>query len=620
MANANDILDKAIQCHSAGDLAGAERLYAKVLRRDKRNPVALHLSGVIAYQNGDLETARQRITNALRIAPEYLEAHSNLGLVLHAAGDLGGAEASFRRALDINPDAADTLINLGTVLEARGETGPAADAYARAAELEPNSIEAHFNLGALLRRAGRAGQAIAALERARMLAPDSPDVLNTLGLAWLEREEPGKALEHLEAALAHAPDTPDILNNIGTALRAAGRPDDAALRYARCLEINPDYVNAHHNLGRMAVQTGDFDAAETHLSRTLALSPVHADAFFEFATNMPERCPAELAAAMRRAADDASTTAEDRAAILFGLSAVARADGDNATAIADLLKANEVKRGRLDYDPADDERAFESLAAAITPHDRSHDAEPEAGDARPIFILGMPRSGTTLAEQILAGHPDVTAAGEVHFMHAALADLRDATGLAYPGDAGAMTRDHFAAVRRSYLAAHARQGRSGSSITDKLPHNFLNLGVIRHAFPDAAVVHMTRDPVDTCFSIFEQNFTHGHAYGFDLAELGRYYRHYAGIMAAWRETEPDLFLDLSYEALVADSEPQIRRLLDHCELPFHAACLEPHKTARTVLTASRAQVRRPINAGSVKRWAPFANELAPLIAALEGNG
>ena len=616
----DDLINQAIGHHSAGDLGQAERIYRRVLSQVANHPVALHLSGVLAYQSGDADTARKRIAKAIKLAPDYAEAHSNLGLVLHNTGDNDGAEQCLRRALAITPDAADTLNNLGNVLDARGERAAAADAYARAIELAPDFTEALYNLGTLHRRAGRIADAVVTLERALGLAPDSPDILNGLGLALIAYEEPLRAIDCLEQAARLVPSSPDILSNLGNALRAADRPEQAADAYERALAIDPDYVNAHHNLGRMAIQIGDFDAAAVALNRALELQPNHADAFFELATNLSGVCRIETEAAMRARFDDKALPTAERSTIGFGLSALARQAGDFDRAFADLAAANRLRRETLSYDADADARDIEARAACIrTPRPELNLPPPPGGDPRPIFIVGMPRSGTTLIEQILAGHSGVTAAGEVHFLHRALAELAKAWWLRYPADYGAMTAGHMAEIRAAYLAAHRARGTTSGVVTDKLPHNFLNLCIIRHAFPDATVVHVRRDAVDTCFSIFEQNFTAGHPYSLDLAELGAYYRRYENYMAACAEAMPALCHEVGYEALIANPEREIRALLDACGLDFESACLHPHETKRTVLTASRTQVRRPINASSVKRWRPFAAHLGPLIDALGRN-
>jgi hypothetical protein len=246
---------------------------------------------------------------------------------------------------------------------------------------------------------------------------------------------------------------------------------------------------------------------------------------------------------------------------------------------------------------------------------------PAAGQrsAKPIFIIGMPRSGTTLVEQILASHPQVFGAGELTLFERTIGDIRSSTqqAMAYPELALHMTDQQFRELGRRYLAGIERLAPAASHITDKMPTNFIFAGLIHLALPDATIIHTVRDPADTCISCFSKLFTEGHLQTYDLAELGRYYRHYEALMAHWHRALPkERILDVSYEDTVADLEAVARRVVAHCGLPWHPACLDFHRTKRVVRTSSATQVRNPIYASSVGRRHAYGELLAPLLAEL----
>jgi len=244
--------------------------------------------------------------------------------------------------------------------------------------------------------------------------------------------------------------------------------------------------------------------------------------------------------------------------------------------------------------------------------------------AKPIFIIGMPRSGTTLIEQILASHPQVFGAGELTLFERAIGDVRSGIGGASRGDVSRhpeivlqMSSDEFQKLGARYLAAIERLAPTASHVTDKMPTNFVFAGLIHLALPHASIIHAVRDPVDTCISCFSKLFTEGNFHTYDLAELGRYYRHYQGLMAHWHQVlPPGRILDVAYEDIVADLEGEARRIMAHCGLPWDARCLDFHSTERVVRTASAAQVRRPIYASSVGRRRAYQSMLGPLLAEL----
>jgi Sulfotransferase family len=286
------------------------------------------------------------------------------------------------------------------------------------------------------------------------------------------------------------------------------------------------------------------------------------------------------------------------------------------------LRGNALKRRLIGYDEAAALGTFERIAAAFTPELMRRNAGGGDPSPLPIFIVGMPRSGTTLVEQVLASHPQVFGGGERRDLTSAMADVfgRDTEAAHFAERLAALTSEDFRRIGAAYLARVTPLAPAAQRITDKMPANFRFVGIIHLALPNARIIHIRRDPVDTCLSCFSKLFGGKQPYSYDLAELGRYYRAYERLMAHWREALPaDAMLEVQYEELVSAFAPQARRIVAHCGLEWDEACLAFHRTERPVRTASAAQVRQPIYQNAVGRGRAYGSMLAPLLEALSPN-
>ncbi len=297
--------------------------------------------------------------------------------------------------------------------------------------------------------------------------------------------------------------------------------------------------------------------------------------------------------------------------------------GDYDKAFPHFMAGCKMKRAKLTYDPANAERQFAGLMeifdqAAI---DRLRGSGDPPGDPSgvPVFVLGMPRSGTTLTEQIIASHPDVYGAGELHdLLRIAERNIGGATTpVSFPDNLRALDRQTLTAWGAEYVAGLKQRAPDAKRITDKMPANFFAVGLIHLMLPNAKIIHVNRNPVDTCLSCFTRLFNRKQEHTYDLAELGQYYVHYARLMDHWRKVLPaGAFLDVQYEDIVADQEAQARRLIAYCGLEWNDACLDFHNTKRSIRTASVTQVRQPIYTSSVERWRHYEKFLGPLLDAL----
>ena len=454
-------------------------------------------------------------------------------------------------------------------------------------------------------------------------------------------ERPAEALGAFKAALALRPEDPKIHNKVGLAYRLLGESAAAIASYTRAALLDPASVVAHFNLGVLYTNQGDFEQAVVSYQKVLDFSPRNVDALRHLADAFAELGRIEEARAATRKIlaivpddpkahyrlarlvegtlpDDEIQSLEaayaqsqpggaDRMNLAFGLGEALERRHRYKEAMGFLGEGNAIRGADAGYDLESDRRAFAHIKATFDAGLFSRLRGSGCRDPAPIFIVGMPRSGTTLVEQILASHPRVHGAGELDAMS------RLASGF----DAHAAPPEAFAGFGRQYIAAIRQIAPKSPFVTDKMPHNFLHIGLIHLALPEAGIIHLRRDPADTCLSIFKAQFARGHFYACKLADLGHYYNLYRDLMAHWHATLPGAIYDIDYEDLVQNQEQATRALLEHCGLEWDDACLNFHQTRRKVKTASFGQVHRPIYATSIGLARRYGETLAPLLEALD---
>ena len=594
-------------------IAAAER----ALAIDRKSASAHNNRGIAEYDLGDFEAAQRSYRRAIAIAPRYAEAHSNLGNALRAQKRLEEAVAAYRRAIRIEPRFPDGINNLGTALRDLGAPAEAERCYREALALRPGDPSILANLALALRDLLRLEEAEAALRAALERDPRNGRFLAHLALILLDRERVEEAEVAAREALALRAEDPEALNALGQVLARARRPAEAVALYRRALEIAPDLADAHNNLGIALLELGELDAARGALRRAVALDPRHAGAYLNLAEAQRSASGDPELAAMEALARDPSRLGETQQMHLHFALGKALADaGEPARSFHHMLEGNRLKRARIAYDEAATLRAFDRIREIFTPELLAAKSGHGNTSRLPIFVLGMPRSGTTLVEQILASHPRVHGAGELEDLARIVRELRR-PGLEYPELIPVLDPSEIAAVAEHYLAALGAHGGGAARVTDKMPSNFYFVGLIHLALPEAPILHVRRDPLDTCLSCFSKLFATAQNHTYDLAELGRYYRKYAELMAHWREVlPPGRMLEVRYEELVADFEPVARRVLAHCGLGWDDACRSFHRTERPIRTASAAQVRQPIYGSAVRRGEAYREFLAPLLREL----
>lgn len=640
--------------HQAGNLANAEVSCGQVLAAQPDHPDALHLLGVIAHQRGRHDLAVELIRRAICEHTRAENYHSSLAKELLAQGDCNQAILARRRAALRKSLVAEALSNLGTVLRDQGKLADAVTAYRQAVLIKPHDAEAYAKLGAALRAQGEFHQAVAAHREAILTAPGRAEFHSNLGNALRDQGRLDEAVAAFAHAIKISPACAEFHSNLGNALRDQGKVDEAISAYERAISIDPRHAEFYFNLGVALRYQGNLEAAVATFCQATRCKPVLIDAYSNLGIALLElgrlsecreaweeavrlapgdtRCLHNLGEVVRFAADDprlaameemaansASLPSESRVHLHFALAKAYADVGRHADAFHQWLDGNALKRRQVDYCESTMLGTMDRARAVFTPQLLQRFQDKGSPSRLPIFIVGVPRSGTTLVEQILASHPDVFGGGELNYFGAAVnAIRRDRTASRpYPDLPLDMASRDFGELGERYVAAIRSLAPAAMRITDKMPGNFIFLGLIHLALPNAVIIHTRRDPLDTCVSCFSKLFVEEQNHTYDLAELGRYYRSYQELMAHWNRVLPaGRILDVQYEDVVGDLEGQARRIIAHCGLAWDARCLAFHQTERTVRTFSAAQVRQPIYSHSVGRWRPYAAFLEPLFAGL----
>ena len=624
MIDSGDIqqaLQHALQCHGAGDLGQAEQIYRRILGVNPKHADALHYLGVIGLQKGRFGDAAELIGKAVEFRPDYLDALANLGNVMQALGRYDEAVARYGQALELQPNSAATTANLANALLQSGQTLAAIENYEAALAIEPGLVDARRSLADALLSQGRPSEALRQITLAAGSEPEAPEMLVSMGNILQELGRSDDAIACFERVLAALPDFTPVYCNIGNVLRQLGRLSEAIEFYEKALRLDPNYVEGYYDLGVVWNELGDQEKALTSFRRAIALDRHFTKAWHAIASQSRSNLNDEDVQTMQQALrSSAEYSPEQRMHLEYALGKVQENDGNYDVAIEHYHTANGIRRDAVDYSVERDEAAlFDNLKATFNSDFLARWSQAGVADTTPIFIIGMPRSGTTLAEQIIASHSSVFGGGELLTLPRVITErfpMQD--GVDYTAALETASVSDFEFVANRYIASIRELDGKARHITDKLPTNFLNLGLIKILFPNARVIHCVRDARDTCYSIYKHFFSaRGHHYAYDMEELGHYYNLYADLMAHWRQVFPGGFFDLHYESMVGEQETTTRALLDACGLPWDPACLKFHKTTRPVATISASQVRQPIYTGSVGAWRNYEESLAPLLRVLD---
>jgi tetratricopeptide (TPR) repeat protein len=557
------------------------------------------------------------LQRAVDARPDYVDAVVNLGNGLQALGRFEAAAERFEHALSLRPPTAPVLANLGGALAQLGRYPDAIERYEAALELQPELVEARRSLADALLEIGRPTDAYRHITEAAATGQPSVAVQVSLGNILHALGRGQDAIECFENILKVKPDFPHVRCSKANVMRQLGQVDEAIEHYENALDQDPDYAEGHYNIGLAYQDLGEKDKALAAFRKVVTLDVNCGKAWLGISAVAKNAFDEEEVNTLLTMLQSAETASAERMGLAFALGKHFENSGRHEEAAAQYLQANSLKRAVFDYDIDKDLLAMNNLRSRFDSDFLDKWRDTGCPDRKPIFIVGMPRSGTTLVEQILASHPKVFGAGELTLLARAIIETFPMPdGVDYTGELDEASTEKFQTIATKYL--DDLPSTDADYVTDKLPHNFLNVGMIRILFPNASIVHCRRDPRDTCFSIYKNLFgAYGHFYAYELQELARYYVGYAALMDHWEDVMPGKLHTVAYENMVDNQEQTTRVLLETCGLEWDPACLEFHKTRRPIATISASQVRQPVYRGSIGAWKAYEKMLQPLLEILD---
>jgi predicted Zn-dependent protease len=641
--NSDVLLHQGMELHRAGRFGDAETAYLAVIRQRPNDGQAINLLGALYLTGEKPREAAKWLARRLRSAPDDDLARLNLGKAWLAAGEVAKSVRVLSPLVEKNPGNADAVISLakaeqlrgkfdkaGELLESlarrypaealvhaehanhlllTGDRAGAAACFRQAVAAAPRDIRHLCNLAATLQGMYRLDEAAATLRDAAAIDPADYQLRFLAAMNDALAGRFAEAADAMAGLVAERPDDIAAQANLADILSFDNRTEEAVERLESVIAGGVNHPDIWHNYGVLLLQLGRLAEAEEAHRRSLRLKPESGAGWRHLAELKKFRDGDGDLRRMLQIAKDAALDGESRMHMDFALGKAFNDIGRHERAFDHFTRANRVRREMIDFEIDAHERWVEAIIDAFP------DPLPPPGAAEPgpLFIVGMPRSGTTLAEQILASHPDVAAGGELMELRKAVENFWPE----YPADAGSAPYRDIAA---RYADATARFRGKARWLTDKLPENAFRCGVIAHAFPGARIVNCRRDPLDVGLSCYQRLFAGLQPFAYDLEELGRYQVAHNRLMAHWHEVLPGRIHDFDYARVIADQEGESRRLLAFAGLDWRDECLAFHKTRRSVRTASASQVRQPIYRTSLKRWAPYEVQLEPMIRVLREAG
>jgi tetratricopeptide (TPR) repeat protein len=605
--------DFAEMCRQKGLLAEAEGAARRAVALAPNFDAAWNNLGIVLQEMLKLDESRLCLERALALEADNAETLNNLANTMKRLGLAAEAEKRWRAALQLKPDYAEAYSNLSNLLLDQGEYDRAEAMARRAIELNARLADAYVNLAAVATARHRHAEALHVLDALLAFAPGHARALAARALSLKELDRFDEALDAAKHAALAAPESPEPHNAVGQVRQAMGEFEPALAAFDRAAALpGPAQMDAVANRGALFMEFGRKAEAMKAMDEAARAFPNAPGVLFS-QTDLKRFAPGDrLIGQMQVLLAREGISRADRTTLHFGLGKAFLDIGDSEQAFRHYDEGNRLKRSTFAYDPDANERWVADIAEAFSPALLAAKADLGARSDLPIFIVGMPRSGTTLVEQILASHPYVCGAGELKRLQM-LSDGIDG----FPQSAASLSAAQLKALGEVYLAFVAPLAAGRRHVVDKMPSNFLLAGLIRLILPVARIIHCRRDPVDTCLSCYTKLFAGEQAFTYNQTELGRFCRAYQGLMAHWRATLPaSHFLEVDYEAVVEDVEREARRTLDFLALPWNDTVLRFHETERPVRTASVNQVRQPIYRTSAGRWRKHAMQLQPLLAAL----
>ena len=599
MSIKNDrLLSKAKKLLKKGEIKEARNIYLNILEYSPSNKEAK--IGLKSIENED----------AAQLSQEQLD----YVIQLYSSGQIDKALLSIKELIQDFPNI-PLLHNIsGACNSALGEIDSAIISFNKAIELKPDYDEAYFNLGVAFHQTGRLGEALNSYERAISIKHAYPTAHNNLGLIALSQGQLDNALKSFEWAVAYSPEYAEAHNSLGAALQELKQFEKAKVSFKKAVALNPQYAQGLHNLAILSEIINLPDEASEYYEKALAVEPNYAEAYRNQSRTKKYKKNDPQIAQMQSIYSNDNLSISDKVHINFALAKVNEDLGNQKDFFKHLDEGSRLRKKQLNYNINETEEFHSSLIRLFSedqPKIKQLSLDPL--DIRPIFIVGMPRSGTSLVEQIISSHHSVHGAGELNnFKNVVTPSLKNYIG----NITNTIIEDDLLSIRKNYIKSLMDLNVSEKIITDKMPVNFRMIGLILTAIPEAKIIHLTRNPKATCWSNYKHYFANENGFTFDQEDLARFFILYQELMGFWHKSFPNKIHDISYERLTTHQEDETHKLLKYCELDWDNNCLNFHKNTRAVHTASASQVRQKMYQGSSDAWKKYEKFLQPLIMGL----
>ncbi len=601
----------ALRHYQEGDLQQAQDTCNRILRKQQR-PDAILILGKIAHEQRKFKAAIERYQQFLGLIPDHAQTHFNLGVVLEELGRLERAIEHYEQSIRIDADNAAVHRKLGDAYTKLQRWDEAIKAFRQVVRIQADDVGTIMKLGNVYIAARLFTESILLYEQALKLLPDNAQLHRQLGASLQRMGRTKKAIACFEQALHLDSDYVDVRIDLARVLRQTGRAEEALNPLEEAIDLDPNNGEAHITLALTLRQLGQTERAIERLEQFLTVRPACGSAYYHISMIEPEQ---DWIPVVKKIVSDPKLPKGDESYCHFALGNFLDTGKSFDQAFRHFQKANQLRREKLTYDAKENCQTTDRL---INFYSKSffEDRRRFGSDSQlPVFIVGMPRSGTTLIEQILSSHAEVHGAGEVEAFpgvsHSIAEQLKDAGP---PPDCMTfIDKKMVEEFSAQYLQELTLQSPSAARVTDKQPGNFVRIWLIKTLFPDARIVDCQRNPLDNCLSLFFHCFT-PLTCSFELTELGQYYLDYQRLMSHWQKLFPGEIFTVQYEELVMDQEGISKQLIDYLGLEWDEKCIDFHNNERNVMSPSNMQVRQPIYDSAMNRWKNYEKHIQPLVA------
>ena len=647
------VFDEALELVNAGDPVAAERVCRDAVQRNPKDVNMLGLLGAVLVKMRRLEEAEQVLRRTVRLAPTFAKPHEDLGFALLELERHDEAVETLQKAVRLDPKLEFARFNLGKALALTGK-GEEADAafeasfalsperkllaqaaklhkegkleeaeklYRQALKNNPDNVDAMRMLAMLAATLKHFDDAERLLRRAIAIAPDFLAAVIDLGRVLKEQDRFEEAIGCFKKAIGINPNNPQTHFLLAGACAPAALNHEAVKGYQKTLELSPRHPGALLGLGNALKTVGRLDEAVRAYHDCIDVKPNNGETYWSLANLKTYRFSDEQLAEMEKRVEDGNTSGDkSEVNFLFALGKAYDDRQDYERAWHYYDRGNNKQRMLVQYDPVHTETINDGIIEVFDQallEEKSGAGHP---DPAPIFILGLPRSGSTLVEQVLASHSQVEGTSELPYLGRVATSLnRNRTdGVNYPRAVRELEAENLAALGEDYVRyaqLHRTEGKP--FFVDKMPNNFPTIGFLHLILPNARIIDARRHPLDACVGNYRQHYARGQTFAYDLTDIGEYYLQYQRMMDHWEEVLPGRILTVQYEEVVTDFDNQVRRILDYCGLPWEEDCIRFYETERPVRTASSEQVRQPIYTGALNFWRNYEAHLDELIEILE---